>query len=109
MAPSFKVAPILAAIATLKAELDALRPISPGALRAVEAWQTVELTYTSNAIEGNTLTRSETALIVDKGLTVGRGKTLREHLEVTNHVAALGYVRELASSQAPLTERDIRQ
>jgi single-stranded DNA-binding protein len=101
--------PILAAIATLKAELDGLRPIAPGALRGVEAWQTVELTYTSNAIEGNTLTRAETALIVDKGLTVGRGRTLREHLEVTNHVAALGYVRELASNRAPLTERDIRQ
>ena len=50
-------------------------------------------TYTSNAIEGNTLTRRETALVVEKGLTVG-GKSLTEHLEATNHAHALDWVKE---------------
>ena len=69
----------------------------PSALvKNLEDWFRVELTYTSNAIEGNTLTRSETALVVEKGLTVG-GKSLQEHLEASNHAYALDWVRELAA------------
>lgn len=47
----------------------------------------IEYTYESNKIEGNTLTLQETALVIEKGLTVG-GKTLNEHLEVINHTQA---------------------
>lgn len=53
-----------------KAKLDALRPLSQEALARLDAWYDVELTYTSNAIEGNTLTRQETAVVIEKGLTV---------------------------------------
>ena len=51
----------MAAIAEKKAKLDALRPLSHAALAAVQKAYDVELTYTSNAIEGNTLTLRETA------------------------------------------------
>ncbi|HEY4253995.1 MAG TPA: Fic family protein [Roseomonas sp.] len=98
-----------ARIAALKGELDRLRPLSPQGLRSLEQWYAVELTYTSNAIEGNTLTRSETALVVEKGLTVGQGKPLRDHLEAINHIAALDYMKALAGSAAPIAEHDIRQ
>lgn len=57
-----------------------LRPLSDQVLAALERYWDVELTYTSNAIEGNTLTHQETALVIEKGITVG-GKTLGEHLE----------------------------
>ncbi len=63
-----------------KAALDALRPLSGPSLAALDAWYDVELTYTSNALEGNTLTRSETAIVLEKGLTVS-GKPLKDHLE----------------------------
>jgi Fic family protein len=96
-------------IRTLKAELDHLRPLSPDGLKSLARWYEVELTYTSNAIEGNTLTRSETALIVEQGLTIGRGKRLQDHLEAVNHMVALGYMKDLAQSAAPITEQDIRQ
>ena len=82
-----------------KAELDLFREDGlslPAVLaRNLEDWFRIELTYTSNALEGNTLTRQETALVVEKGLTVG-GKSLQEHLEATNHAKALDWVRELA-------------
>jgi Fic family protein len=82
-----------------KAELDVFRKDEkslPAVMaRNLEDWFRIELTYTSNAIEANTLTRQETALVVEKGLTVG-GKTLQEHLEATNHAKALDWVRELA-------------
>ena len=60
----------------------------------MDEWYKVELTYTSNAIEGNTLTRQETALIIDKGITV-EGKSIREHLEAVNHGKAFEYIRHL--------------
>jgi hypothetical protein len=58
-----------------KAQLDALRPLPKELVTNLESWFAVELTYTSNALEGNTLTRAETAVILEKGLTVG-GKSL---------------------------------
>ncbi len=90
-----------------KAELDALRPLSGRSLAALNAWYDVELTYTSNALEGNTLTRSETAIILEKGITIG-GKPLKDHLEAIGHNEALAYVRELAKEQEPIREADIR-
>ena len=84
-----------------KERLDADRPLSPELVRNLEEWFLIELTYTSNALEGNTLTRKETAAVVEKGLTVG-GKTLVEHLEATNHAKALKDVVRL--SQAHTSE-----
>ena len=41
-----------------------MRPLTARSLAILEEWYDVELTYTSNAIEGNTLSRSETASTV---------------------------------------------
>ncbi len=76
-----------------KKRLDAHRPLPEALIRRLDSWFRVELTYTSNALEGNTLTRQETALVLEKGLAVG-GKSIREHLEATNHACALDWVAE---------------
>ena len=81
-----------------KQELDKYRPMPPALVENLEKWFLIELTYTSNAIEGNTLTRQETAVVVEQGLTVG-GKSLVEHLEATNHAEALQKVLELSQSK----------
>jgi Fic family protein len=91
-----------------KQRLDRLRPLSPRSLEALEAWYDVELTYSSNAIEGNTLTRSETAILLEKGITIA-GKPLKDHLEAIGHRDALGFVRTLAAQDAPVREIDIRE
>jgi len=78
-----------------KAALDDFRPLPPELVSNLDDWFRVELTYSSNAIEGNTLTRRETALVVQKGLTVS-GKSLSEHLEAHNHAKALDFVRGVA-------------
>jgi len=88
--------------------LDERRPLAPGTVAQLDAWYDVELTYSSNAIEGNTLTRSETAIVLEKGITV-RGKPLKDHLEAADHKDALDYVRALASRDEPLRETDIRE
>ena len=88
-------------------ELDHYRPLPIELIHNLEDWFKIELTYTSNAIEGNTLTRQETALVVEKGLTVG-GKTLREHLEATNHVTALEWVYNAVQKKTDtITEKDL--
>jgi Fic family protein len=90
-----------------KNELDGYRPLPPALVRNLEEWFRVELTYTSNAIEGNTLTRRETAAVIEKGITVG-GKSLREHLEATNHARALDVVNSLVKKKpSALTAQDI--
>ncbi len=99
--------PPQANVAAKKAELDRLRPLAPHGLGNLEHVHDLELTYTSNAIEGNTLTAAETTLVVEQGLTIG-GKPLRDHLEAIDHFEAIGYVRTLARSSAALTEADIR-
>jgi len=87
--------------------LDQYRPLDDTLVRNLDDWFRVELTYTSNAIEGNTLNRRETALVVEKGLTVG-GKSLMEHLEATNHAHALDWVKNQITRQPQhINEKDI--
>jgi Fic family protein len=90
-----------------KQQLDSFRPLPPELVRNLDDWFRVELTYTSNAIEGNTLTRRETAIVIEKGLTVG-GKSLKEHLEATNHAHALDFVHSLITkAPSQLSTKDI--
>jgi Fic family protein len=98
---------LLGSIAARKQRLDELRPLSERALAKLEHYYDIELTYTSNAIEGNTLTAVETTLVIEKGVTVS-GKPLKDHLEALDHYDAIRYVRELAKHRAPLTESDVR-
>lgn len=91
---------VLDAIARKKARLDRLRPLRTDAIAQLQKHYDVELTYTSNAIEGNTLTLRETAEVVEHGVTVG-GKSLREHLEAVDHYEALLWMRDLAAETTP--------
>ena len=90
-----------------KSRLDALRPLPQELEQNLDDWFRVELTYTSNALEGNTLTRRETALVVEKGLGVG-GKSLVEHWEAASHVEALDWVKDQRGRRLKnLAEADI--
>jgi Fic family protein len=92
---------LLDAIAKKKADLDRLRPLSAAALAQLQRYYDVELTYTSNAIEGNTLSRRETAEVIEHGITVG-GKSLRDHLEAVDHYEAVQWTRKLAAISAAI-------
>lgn len=99
----------LAILTAKKAELDAHRPLPPEQVANVEAWLNLEYTYTSNAIEGNTLNRAETALVIEKGITV-QGKLLREHLEAVNHARAVELIYALVGKgHQELSEEDIKR
>lgn len=98
---------ILSQIDRKKAELDGRRPLTEGELERLNEEFTVEYTYNSNAIEGNTLTLRETDLVL-RGLTIDR-KPLKDHMEAVGHKEAFDYVRELVTQNAPLTESVIKQ
>lgn len=98
---------LLESIAAKRKQLDSLRPFSAEALANLEHYYDVEITYTSNAIEGNTLSPVETTLVIEKGVTIG-GKPLKDHLEALDHYDAIRYVRELAKQSTSISEVDIR-
>ena len=99
---------LIQAIREKKEKLDALRPLSGGALESLRKYYDVELTFTSNAIEGNTLTHRETAEIIEHGITVG-GKPLKDHLEALDHYDAVQLMRAMASGGEPIGENAIRK
>lgn len=76
-------------------KLGSLQNLDSNLIKNLGDWMRMELTYTSNAIEGNTLTRKETKLVVEDGISIG-GKSVIEILEVKNHHAALQLVEQLA-------------
>lgn len=75
-------------------QLQSLRPLPPVAVFKLKEQFGIEMTYNSNAIEGNKLTLKETFLVINEGLTI-KGKSLKDHLEAKNHNEALDYLYEL--------------
>lgn len=60
---------------------------NPNNKKEMYKWLKTELAYTSNAIEGNTLTRKETELVIDDGIT-STSKPLQYYIEAVNHAKA---------------------
>ena len=89
-------------IEELKAELDTRRPLTQGELERLNEEFMIEFTYNSNAIEGNTLTLQETAMVLE-GITIDK-KPLKDHLEAVGHKDAFLYVQDIVSNKIPLTE-----
>lgn len=96
-----------------KAQLDKLRPLPKELEQSLEDWLRVELTYSSNAIEGNTLSRIETAEVLERGVNaVINGKPLKDQLEALNHAKALAFIKALAptlKSHQYITEEKIKE
>ena len=88
-------------------KIDECGPLALQFIPMLKEYFRIGLTYTSNALEGNTLTETETKVILEDGLTVG-GKTIREHLEVIGHGQAYDFMWQQAQdANAALSEHDI--
>jgi Fic family protein len=90
--------------------LNLLRPLPPALVHKLRQQFELEMTYNSNAIEGNSLTFKETFLVINEGLTI-KGKPLKDHLEAKGHTEALEYLFDLADrkTSASLSEKVIRE
>lgn len=93
-------------IDSLKEAIDEHRPFSKGLANSLQEKLIVEWTYNSNAIEGNTLTLSETKVVLE-GITIG-GKSMVEHLEAINHRDAILFIEDLIANKEPLSEWNIK-
>ena len=91
----------------LRDKLKTMRPLNEAELRRLRNEFMIDNTYNSNAIEGNSLTLRETALVLE-GVTIGE-KPLKDHLEAIGHKDAFSFVFELAKQNAPLDESCIKQ
>jgi Fic family protein len=91
----------------LKRCLDSFRPLNSDQVERLQAVWDTEYTYESNRIEGNTLTLSETSIVINEGMTVA-GKTVNEHLEAINHKEAIGYLRAIVDGTEPMSEWTIK-
>lgn len=77
--------------------LNDLRPLPQSALKKIQDHFRIEMTYNSNAIEGNSLTLKETFLVINEGITV-KGKPLKDHLEARDHYLTLNYLYDLVEN-----------
>lgn len=89
----------------LRQEIGGKRPLSKQALKQLKEYYRIGLTYASNALEGNSLTESETKVVLEDGITIG-GKSLRDHFEALGHSEAFDLLYKLAARQE-ITERHI--
>ena len=78
--------------------LSAYRPLPPETLKSLREYYRVGLTYTSNALEGNSLTESETKVVIENGLTI-EGKPLRDHYEAVGHAKAYDYIYNITEKE----------
>jgi len=89
-----------------KAAIDRIRPFEGEYLRQLREYYRIGLTWTSNALEGNSLTEMETKILLEDGLTVG-GKPLRDMFEALGHSLAYDYMFGLLGERC-ITVEDIK-
>ena len=90
----------------LKAKIDNHRPLSEDVVKQIQEYYKIGLTYSSNALEGNTLDLAETKVVIEDGLTIN-GKPMKDHLETLGHASAFNELLELAKSNT-ITEENIK-
>ncbi len=74
------------------------RPLTPEEVKELDQYYRIGVTYASNALEGNSLTLSETKVLLEDGLTVG-GKPLKDCYEATGHAKAYDYMLTTARAE----------
>ncbi|MES0489574.1 MAG: Fic family protein [Leptospirales bacterium] len=96
---------ILQKIDELQKQINEFRPLDRETILSLKQYYKIGLTWSSNAIEGNCLTESETKVVIEDGLTIG-GKPLHDHIEALGHAEAFDWMSDLAQ-KVDITEKDI--
>jgi Fic family protein len=91
----------------LKKQINKCRPLTQGETERFNEEFLIEFTHNSNAIEGNTLTLRETALVL-QGVTIDQ-KPLKDHMEAIGHRDAFYYVLDIVKNKEPFTESTIKK
>jgi Fic family protein len=86
---------LLKRIDDMRETINEKRPLSVEEVAELRKFYRLGLTWSSNALEGNTLTLSETKILIEEGLTIS-GKPIRECYEATGHAEAYDYMLSIA-------------
>lgn len=89
-----------------KQVLQTSRPLPAIALNKIKESLSIEWTYNSNSIEGNTMSLRETQMVLQEGITI-KGKSLREHFETHNHDKAIDYLFSIVNNDYLLRSIDV--
>ena len=76
-------------------KISSARPLAKEELKSLDEYFRVGFTYSSNALGRNTLTISETKILLEDGITVG-GRPLKDCYETVGHGSAYDFMLELA-------------
>ncbi len=98
---------LLQKIDVLQKQINEKRPLEPQSLEMLRDYFKIGLTWSSNALEGNTLTESETKVVIEDGITIG-GKPLKDHYEAIGHSEAFDFLYDIAEEKT-ITENDIKR
>lgn len=97
---------LLKIIDAFKDKIQQRRPLSPQEVRELDNYYRIGLTYSSNALEGNSLTLTETKVLLEDGLTVG-GKPIKDYYEATGHARAYDFMLSIAKAKEPVINEEI--
>ena len=100
-------ADIFKEIDVLQKEINSYRPLSADLLKQIKEYYKIGLTFSSNALEGNTLSESETKIVLEEGITIG-GKPLKDHFEAIGHAEAYDFLYTLVNEKT-VQEKDIQK
>ena len=78
--------------------ISEIRPFTGHMLKQLKDYYRIGLTWSSNAIEGNTLTISEIKVVLEDGLTIG-GRLLQDFYETVGHGQAYDFMFTLMGEQ----------
>ncbi|QVI34364.1 cell filamentation protein Fic [Lacticaseibacillus chiayiensis] len=102
-----RIEEILHELTKLHDEMQQYRPLDATQAKMLHQQIKVDHVWSSNAIEGNSLSQAETESILDAGLTI-HGAPVKDILETLDLSEAYDFVEKLAIGNAPISERDIR-
>ena len=98
---------IFAEVEKLQKEINTFRPLNEQLIKQIKAYYKIGLTYSSNALEGNSLTETETKIVLEDGITIA-GKPLKDHYEAVGHAQAYDFLYTL-DQKKDITAGDIKQ
>lgn len=99
--------PRLKMLTELHKEMISYRPLSKKQVALLDKNVRIEHVWSSNAIEGSSLNRYETASILNTGMTV-HGASLKDTMAAVDLNDAYDYMMDLASKKQLLTTTAIR-
>jgi len=97
---------VLRKIDSLQLEIAAMQQADTTLKKQARDFFRVSLTYSSNALDGNSLTEADTKTVLENGTAIG-GKPLQDHLEAIGYSQALEALYALTGSRT-ITERDVK-